>query len=84
MAIVSAASTTTMTASRNSQMSRRAFARALACWAKKFMAADQVEADLRHRALLGRFDLQQLRGLEAEHAGDDAVREDLALRCCSP
>src|SRR5882672_11634783 len=74
--IASTASTTATTARTNSQMSRRAVARALACRAKKFIARSG-EAHLRHGALLGRFDLERLRGREAEHAGDHAVRKHL-------
>src|SRR5512141_3129885 len=71
------------TASRNKATMVRELRRATSWRSKKFMGGreERLELDLRRLAFLGRLrGLQELRGGEAEHAGEDARREGFAPR----
>src|SRR6185369_4409739 len=73
----STASTTATTASAYSRTIVRVLRRARSCCWKKF----NLERDFGRFALLGRLGrLQELRRTEAEGAGEEVVREGLALR----
>src|SRR5688572_16557706 len=77
----SIAITIAITARMNRSTIQRDCRRVAAWRAKKSMVSRPCrsgEAHLRHFALLGGFDLEQLGGQEREHAGDDAAREHLA------